>query len=46
MIFNPRLNILYNFKENLQWRNSYAKGFRAPQVFSEDIHARIAAGEK
>ncbi|WP_276975962.1 TonB-dependent receptor, partial [Flavobacterium filum] len=36
---------LYNFKENLQWRNSYAKGFRAPQVFSEDIHARIAAGE-
>ncbi|UPQ80660.1 TonB-dependent receptor [Flavobacterium azooxidireducens] len=45
VIFNPRLNILYNFKENLQWRNSYAKGFRAPQVFSEDIHARIAAGE-
>lgn len=45
VILNPRLNILYNFKENLQWRNSYAKGFRAPQVFSEDIHARIAAGE-
>ena len=45
VIFNPRLNILYNLKENLQWRNSYAKGFRAPQVFSEDIHARIAAGE-
>jgi outer membrane receptor for ferrienterochelin and colicins len=45
VIFNPRLNILYNLKENLQWRNSYAKGFRAPQVFSEDSHARIAAGE-
>lgn len=45
VIFNPRLNVLYNIKESLQWRTSYAKGFRAPQVFSEDIHARIAAGE-
>jgi outer membrane receptor for ferrienterochelin and colicins len=39
------LNVLYNIKESLQWRTSYAKGFRAPQVFSKDIHARIAAGE-
>lgn len=45
IIFNPRVNILYDIKKNLQWRTSYAKGFRAPQVFSEDIHARIAAGE-
>ncbi|WP_417356126.1 TonB-dependent receptor [Flavobacterium sp.] len=45
VIINPRVNILYDVKKNLQWRTSYAKGFRAPQVFSEDIHARIAAGE-
>ena len=45
VILNPRATILYDIKENLQWRSSYAKGFRAPQVFSEDIHARIAAGE-
>lgn len=45
VILNPRFTALYNIKENLQWRTSYAKGFRAPQVFSEDIHARIAAGE-
>lgn len=45
VIINPRLNVLYNIKKNLQWRISYAKGFRAPQVFSEDIHARIAAGD-
>jgi outer membrane receptor for ferrienterochelin and colicins len=45
VIFNPRVNIMYNILDNLQWRTSYAKGFRAPQVFSEDIHARIAAGE-
>jgi outer membrane receptor for ferrienterochelin and colicins len=45
VVLNPRVNILYDIKKNLQWRTSYAKGFRAPQVFSEDIHARIAAGE-
>lgn len=45
VVINPRVNILYNIQKNLQWRTSYAKGFRAPQVFSEDIHARIAAGE-
>jgi outer membrane receptor for ferrienterochelin and colicins len=45
VIFNPRVNALYDIRKNLQWRTSYAKGFRAPQVFSEDIHARIAAGQ-
>jgi|694.fasta_scaffold04509_8 outer membrane receptor for ferrienterochelin and colicins len=45
VIINPRLNVLYDITDILQWRTSYAKGFRAPQVFSEDIHARIAAGE-
>ncbi|WP_324720298.1 TonB-dependent receptor [Salinimicrobium sp. HB62] len=45
VIFNPRLNLLFAASEQLQFRTSYAKGFRAPQVFTEDIHARIAAGE-
>lgn len=45
VVFNPRLNLLYSATEHLQFRTSYAKGFRAPQVFTEDIHARIAAGE-
>lgn len=45
VVFNPRLNFLYSLNDNLQFRTSYAKGFRAPQVFTEDIHARIAAGE-
>lgn len=45
IIFNPRLNLLYSATDELQFRTSYAKGFRAPQVFTEDIHARIAAGE-
>ncbi|MFD2517455.1 TonB-dependent receptor [Salinimicrobium flavum] len=45
IVFNPRLNLLYAASDQLQFRTSYAKGFRAPQVFTEDIHARIAAGE-
>lgn len=45
VVINPRLNILYSVTDNLQLRTSYAKGYRAPQVFTEDIHARIAAGE-
>ena len=45
VVFNPRLNLLYAANDQLQFRTSYAKGFRAPQVFTEDIHARIAAGE-
>jgi outer membrane receptor for ferrienterochelin and colicins len=45
IILNPRATVMYNITDGFQWRTSYAKGFRAPQVFSEDIHARIAAGE-
>ncbi|CAM1342829.1 TonB-dependent receptor [Tenacibaculum amylolyticum] len=45
IILNPRLNVLYFANENTRLRASYAKGFRAPQVFTEDLHAQIAAGE-
>ncbi|WZL90613.1 TonB-dependent receptor [Salinimicrobium sp. 3283s] len=45
VVFNPRINLLFSESEHLQFRASYARGFRAPQVFTEDIHARIAAGE-
>ncbi|WP_010134240.1 TonB-dependent receptor [Ochrovirga pacifica] len=45
IILNPRANILYNIHENLRWRFSYAKGFRAPQIYGEDVHASLAAGE-
>ncbi|UZH56548.1 TonB-dependent receptor [Salinimicrobium tongyeongense] len=45
VVLNPRINLLFSESEHLQFRASYAKGFRAPQVFTEDIHARIAAGE-
>jgi outer membrane receptor for ferrienterochelin and colicins len=37
-VLSPRLNILYGLNNNIQTRISYAKGYRAPQVFDEDLH--------
>ncbi|NJB82038.1 TonB-dependent receptor [Wenyingzhuangia aestuarii] len=45
IVTNPRANILYSINKNLRWRTSYAKGFRAPQIYGEDVHASLAAGE-
>lgn len=45
VIWNPRANILYNIHKNLRWRTSYAKGFRAPQIYGEDVHSGLAGGE-
>lgn len=42
---NPRANILYSVSDNLQLRASYARGFRAQQYFTEDLHSNLAAGE-
>ncbi len=45
IVLNPRANILYSISKNLRWRTSYAKGFRAPQIYGEDVHSGLAAGE-
>lgn len=44
-ILNPRMSFLYNLTNEISYRASYASGFRAPQFFSEDIHAEIITGE-
>ncbi len=46
LIFSPRGNIRYNPNENMNFRISYSKGFRAPQLFDEDLHVDIAGGEQ
>lgn len=45
-VFSPRLNIRYNPTENTNLRFTYSEGFRAPQVFDEDLHVDIAGGEQ
>ncbi|GJM63936.1 TonB-dependent receptor [Persicobacter diffluens] len=44
-IINPRLSFLYEVNENLQARIGYARGFRGPQVFDEDLHITAVGGD-
>ncbi len=46
LIFSPRGNIRFNPNENINFRISYSEGFRAPQLFDEDLHVDIAGGEQ
>lgn len=45
MIFSPRASLLYNGLKNLTVRATYSTGFRAPQVFDEDLHITQVGGE-
>lgn len=45
-IFSPRLNLRYNPTENINFRLTYSEGFRAPQIFDENLHVDIAGGEQ
>jgi outer membrane receptor for ferrienterochelin and colicins len=40
----PRLSAIYNIKENLKLRASYAQGYRGPQAFDEDLHIETVGG--
>ena len=44
-IFSPRANVRYNPTRNLVLRANYSAGFRAPQIFDEDLHVDNAGGE-
>lgn len=40
----PRLNLKYRLGANLNVRASYARGFRVPQAFDEDLHIETVGG--
>ncbi|NME66813.1 TonB-dependent receptor [Flammeovirga aprica] len=42
---NPRVNLKYKILDNLQVRGGFATGFRAPQMFSEDLHIEVTSGQ-
>ena len=44
-IFSPRATLRFNPTKNINLRATYAKGFRAPQVFDEDLHVGVVNGE-
>ncbi|WP_346855669.1 TonB-dependent receptor [uncultured Draconibacterium sp.] len=45
-VFSPRLSLLYNLSGHLQFRGSYGRGFRAPQIFDEDLHIETSGSRK
>lgn len=45
-IFSPRATLRYNPNHDINLRFSYAKGFRAPQLFDEELHVGFANGEQ
>ena len=44
-VFSPRLNLRYAPSDHLTLRAGYASGFRAPQVYDEDLHVGAVNGE-
>jgi outer membrane receptor for ferrienterochelin and colicins len=45
IIASPRVALMISPRENLDVRVSMARGFRAPQVFDEDLHLSSLGGE-
>jgi len=45
IILTPRISILVKFMRDLNFRASFSTGFRAPQVFDEDLHITQVGGE-
>ncbi len=44
-VFSPRLTLLYKINNDVRLRAGYARGFRAPQAFNEDLHISSVGGE-
>ena len=42
---SPRLTLSYDVNEAIKLRGGYARGFRAPQAFNEDLHVSSVGGE-
>lgn len=45
-VISPRISLMYNVLEELQARVSYSQGYRAPQIFDEDLHIETSGSRK
>jgi len=45
-VISPRINIMYEVAKPLQARVSYSQGYRAPQIFNEDLHVEASGSRK
>ncbi len=45
-VLSPRLSLKYDLAKTLQARASYSQGYRAPQIFDEDLHIETSGSRK
>ncbi len=45
-VVSPRLSLMYDLIKGLQLRGSYSKGYRAPQIFDEDLHIETSGSRQ
>ena len=45
-VFSPRVSLMYRIMESLQVRVSYSQGYRAPQIFDEDLHIETSGSRQ
>ena len=45
-VLSPGVSVLYDIKEFLQARVSYSQGYRAPQIFDEDLHIETSGSRQ
>jgi len=45
-VFSPRLGLMYDVAKHLQLRASYSQGYRAPQIFDEDLHIETSGARQ
>lgn len=45
-VVSPRLSVMYEVLKELQARVSYSQGYRAPQIFDEDLHIETSGSRK
>ncbi len=45
-VFSPRISIMYEVLKNIQARASYSQGYRAPQIFDEDLHIETSGSRQ
>ncbi|MEM9895744.1 MAG: TonB-dependent receptor [Bacteroidota bacterium] len=44
-VLSPRMTVLFKLSPSIRLRAGYARGFRAPQAFNEDLHISSVGGE-
>ncbi len=45
-VVSPRLSLMYELMDDLQARISYSQGYRAPQIFDEDLHIETSGSRR